>query len=152
MYSLPQSRHRKINKRKKQRSTARAAASHGPSLTSNKNLRIGSIIVIAVLAIAVVAYLIAFNRPLSGSQEVTTQSGLKYIDERVGDGPTPKPGQTVTVNYVGTTQSTGVEFDNSYKRNQPADFKIGVGQVIKGWDEGLMTMKVGGKRKLIIPG
>ena len=95
-----------------------------------------------MLAVAVVAYLIAFNRPLPASQEVTTESGLKYVDERVGDGPTPKPGQTVTVNYVGTTQSTGVEFDNSYKRHQPADFKIGVGQVIKGWDEGLMTMRL----------
>jgi peptidylprolyl isomerase len=78
-------------------------------------------------------------------------SGLKYTDLRVGTGPSPQPGQTVTVNYVGKLQS-GKQFESSYDRGQPADFAIGVGRVIKGWDEGLMTMKVGGKRKLVVPG
>jgi len=84
------------------------------------------------------------------SNEITTASGLKYVDEKVGDGPSPKSGQSVTVHYVGTLQD-GKKFDSSRDRNQPITFQIGVGQVIKGWDEGIMTMKVGGKRKLIIP-
>ena len=147
---MPQSRHRKINKRKRERKE-RAASSHGPSITKSKNFRIGIIILIAVLTLSAVAYLF-INRPGRAGSEITTASGLKYIDEKVGDGPSPKAGQTVTVHYIGTVPSTGKEFENSYKRRQPADFKIGVGEVIKGWDEGLMTMKVGGKRKLIIPG
>ena len=82
--------------------------------------------------------------------EVTTPSGLKYIDEVVGTGPSPQKGQQVTVHYVGTLED-GKKFDSSKDRNQPFTFTIGIGQVIKGWDEGVMSMKVGGKRKLIIP-
>ena len=81
---------------------------------------------------------------------ITTESGLKYIDSVAGDGESPKPGQMVTVHYTGTLEN-GTKFDSSVDRGQPFTFKIGVGQVIKGWDEGVMTMKVGGKRKLIIP-
>ena len=83
-------------------------------------------------------------------QEVTTESGLKYIDEVVGTGESPKPGQTVTVHYTGTLED-GTKFDSSVDRGSPFSFQIGVGRVIKGWDEGVMTMKVGGKRRLIIP-
>jgi FKBP-type peptidyl-prolyl cis-trans isomerase len=97
-----------------------------------------------VLVGSVVAYLMTRDK----SQVTTT--GLKIEDIRVGDGPSPQPGQTITVNYVGTLEN-GKEFDNSYKKGAPVDFRIGVGEVIKGWDEGLMTMKVGGKRKLFIP-
>jgi len=147
---VPQSRHRKINPRKKQRA-ARAASHRGPSITSSKNTKIGAIILIAVVAVVLVTYLY-INRPKPAGPEVTTASGLRYIDEKVGDGPSPQAGQTVSVHYRGITQSTGKEFDSSYKRNTPSDFRIGVGEVIKGWDEGLMTMKVGGKRKLIVPG
>ena len=82
--------------------------------------------------------------------EVTTPSGLKYIDEVVGTGPSPQKGQQVTVHYVGTLED-GKKFDSSRDRDQPFTFTIGVGQVSKGWDEGVMSMKVGGKRKLIIP-
>jgi FKBP-type peptidyl-prolyl cis-trans isomerase len=82
--------------------------------------------------------------------EVTTPSGLKYVDEVIGTGPSPEKGQQVTVHYVGTLED-GKKFDSSKDRNQPFTFTIGVGQVIKGWDEGVMSMKVGGKRKLIIP-
>lgn len=146
---MPQSRHRKIDPRKRQRA-ARAAANHGPSITKSKNFKIGAIVLIAVIAVVAVAYVIT-TRPAPGGAEVVTPSGLKYVDEKVGDGPMPQVGQTVTVNYSGKTVSTGVEFDSSYKRGTPADFQIGVGKVIKGWDEGLMTMRVGGKRKLIVP-
>lgn len=146
---MPQSRHRKINKRKKQREQ-RAKSSHGPSLTSNRNVKIGAIILAAVLVLSVIGYLVA-ARTGAKATPITTASGLQYIDEKIGDGPTPQPGQTVTVNYIGVTKSTGVEFDNSYKRGAPVDFRLGVGQVIRGWEEGLSTMKVGGKRKLIIP-
>ncbi len=81
---------------------------------------------------------------------ITTPSGLKYIDEKVGTGPSPKAGQNVTVHYTGTLVD-GKKFDSSVDRGQPFTFTIGVGQVIKGWDEGVMSMKVGGRRKLIIP-
>lgn len=81
---------------------------------------------------------------------VTTPSGLKYIDIEEGDGAMPQKGQTVVVHYTGTLED-GSKFDSSRDRNRPFSFKLGVGQVIKGWDEGVGTMKVGGRRKLIIP-
>lgn len=90
------------------------------------------------------------SAPISDANVVTTPSGLKYVDLEEGTGATPEPGQTVTVHYTGTLEN-GKKFDSSRDRNQPFKFKIGQGQVIKGWDEGLSTMKVGGRRKLIIP-
>ena len=86
------------------------------------------------------------------SQEniVTTPSGLQYVDIVEGTGATPEAGQTVRVHYTGTLED-GTKFDSSRDRNQPFEFKIGRSQVIRGWDEGLSTMKVGGQRKLIIP-
>ena len=81
---------------------------------------------------------------------VTTDSGLKYVELKEGKGATPKTGQTVVVHYTGTLED-GKKFDSSRDRNSPFQFKIGVGQVIKGWDEGVGTMKVGDRRKLIIP-
>lgn len=81
---------------------------------------------------------------------VTTDSGLKYVELKEGNGATPKTGQTVVVHYTGTLED-GTKFDSSRDRNSPFQFKIGVGQVIKGWDEGVGTMKVGDRRQLIIP-
>jgi peptidylprolyl isomerase len=86
----------------------------------------------------------------SAEDPITTPSGLQYVDIQVGDGPTPQQGQTVSVNYVGRLED-GTIFDSSYKRDQPFNFTLGVGQVIRGWDEGVATMRVNGKRKLIIP-
>lgn len=80
----------------------------------------------------------------------TTKSGLQYVDKVVGAGPQPKTGQTVRVHYTGWL-TDGKKFDSSVDRGQPFEFILGVGQVIKGWDEGVSTMKVGSKRKLIIP-
>lgn len=84
------------------------------------------------------------------SSEITTPSGLKYVDLVVGAGESPKPGQMVTVHYTGTLEN-GTKFDSSVDRGQPLNFPIGTGRVIQGWDEGIMSMKIGGKRKLIIP-
>jgi peptidylprolyl isomerase len=81
---------------------------------------------------------------------ITTASGLQYVDRVEGSGATPQKGQTVVVHYTGTLQD-GSKFDSSRDRGQPFSFPLGMGRVIKGWDEGLATMKVGGQRKLIIP-
>ena len=81
---------------------------------------------------------------------VETSSGLKYVDEVVGTGASPTKGKRVTVHYTGTLTS-GKKFDSSRDRGEPFQFVIGVGQVIKGWDEGVLSMNVGGKRKLMIP-
>ena len=80
----------------------------------------------------------------------TTDSGLKYYDIVEGDGETPQAGQTVEVNYTGWLQD-GTKFDSSVERGQPFSFVLGTGNVIPGWDEGVATMKVGGKRQLVIP-
>jgi peptidylprolyl isomerase len=104
------------------------------------------ILIVIALAASAAAYIITHRGP----EEITTPSGLRYTDLREGTGPTPQRGQTVTVHYVGTLEN-GKKFDSSYDRGAPADFRIGVGQVIKGWDEGLMSMKTGGKRRLVIP-
>jgi peptidylprolyl isomerase len=85
---------------------------------------------------------------------VTTPSGLKYIDIKVGTGASPRTGQTVVVNYTGWLYENGrkgAKFDSSLDRNEPFEFPIGMHHVIAGWDEGVATMKVGGKRTLIIP-
>ena len=91
------------------------------------------------------------NGPPSVSGEpVETGSGLKYIEIEPGSGDSPEPGQTVVVHYTGWLED-GTKFDSSVDRGQPFSFPIGTGRVIRGWDEGLATMQVGGKRRLIIP-
>lgn len=90
------------------------------------------------------------QNPNTMTDLIMTASGLKYKDVKVGDGATPKTGQTVVVHYTGTLED-GTKFDSSRDRNSPFSFKLGVGQVIKGWDEGLSTMNVGGRRTLVIP-
>lgn len=119
---------------------------------TERKVRTGAMIAVIALALAAVAYVIyqrTYRGKTSGS-EVTTASGLKYIDLVEGTGPSPTRGQMISVNYTGTLES-GTKFDSSYDRGTPYEFRIGTGSVIRGWDEGLMTMKVGGKRKLIIP-
>jgi len=82
---------------------------------------------------------------------ITTDSGLKYIDIKIGDGASPQTGDKVSVHYTGWLLSNGRKFDSSKDRDQPFTFEIGKGRVIKGWDEGVASMKVGGYRQLIIP-
>jgi FKBP-type peptidyl-prolyl cis-trans isomerase len=79
-----------------------------------------------------------------------TMAALQIEEMVVGTGPSPKAGQTVSVHYTGWL-TNGKKFDSSVDRGQPFEFDVGVGQVIKGWDEGVLSMKVGGKRKLTIP-
>jgi len=76
---------------------------------------------------------------------------LEITDVREGDGPVAAAGQTVSVHYVGVAHSTGEDFDASYNRGEPLQFRLGVGQVIQGWDTGVQGMKVGGRRQLVIP-
>jgi peptidylprolyl isomerase len=80
---------------------------------------------------------------------ITTPSGLKYIDEVIGSGPSPKIGQFVTVKYIGTL-SNGKSFDST-EAKRPYTFQLGIDKAIPGWEEGIMSMKVGGKRLLIVP-
>ena len=86
----------------------------------------------------------------SEKKVVETKSGLKYIDEKEGAGDRAQSGDTVEVHYTGWLKD-GKKFDSSVDRGKPFSFKLGAGQVIKGWDEGVAGMRVGGKRKLIIP-
>jgi peptidylprolyl isomerase len=76
---------------------------------------------------------------------------LQVVDEVVGEGAEAKAGMTVSAHYVGVAYSSGEEFDASWNRGKPLDFRLGVGQVIPGWDQGIQGMKVGGRRRLTIP-
>jgi len=90
----------------------------------------------------------------SAAKPVTTSSGLQIIDTKPGTGAAPRTGQTVSVHYTGwlyVNGAKGKKFDSSVDRNEPFEFPVGAGRVIKGWDEGVGSMKVGGKRTLIIP-
>lgn len=108
-------------------------------------IKMSSVILLAILcAMPVHAAETKVNKMM------TTDSGLKYVDVVVGKGASPTRGKQVKVHYTGTLEN-GTKFDSSVDRRQPFSFIIGVGQVIKGWDEGVMGMKAGGKRKLVIP-
>lgn len=125
---------------------------HVPSPPTSKSyslewkLLAGVVILVAVL---VGGYLAVFKNRVREPAPIVTASGLKYVDLKVGDGPTPRLGQRVQVHYIGWL-ANGTEFNNSYKLGRPAEFPLGPG-LIPGWNEGLQSMKVGGKRRLIIP-
>ena len=90
----------------------------------------------------------------SAAKPVTTSTGLQIIDTKAGTGATPRAGQTAVVHYTGWLSNNGAKgakFDSSVDRNEPFEFPLGQGRVIKGWDEGVATMKIGGKRTLIVP-
>ena len=90
------------------------------------------------------------NNGSEKGSSVMTDSGLQFVEIEEGDGPVPQAGQTIVVHYTGWLED-GTKFDSSVDRGQPFEFTLGAGQVIAGWDEGLSTMKVGGKRQLILP-
>jgi len=112
---------------------------------------------LAAALVAAVCLFVAGPMPAKAQTEgktITTPLGLKIIDTKVGTGVQPKKGQTVVVNYTGWLYENGAKgkkFDSSLDRGYPFMFKLGEGQVIQGWDDGLATMRVGGKRTLIIP-
>ena len=104
--------------------------------------------------LAIFGAVLAMTTAASAAETVTTPSGLKYRDEVVGTGAAPKSGQSVSVHYTGWLDENGKpgkKFDSSRDRGQPLSFPLGQGRVISGWDEGVATMKVGGRRTLIIP-
>ena len=148
---MPQSRHRKTSKAKKRPKGLYPAAKAKPHTPRSRQARIIAIVAVLLVAGLVIGYLVS-QRGGSGQAEIRTPSGLRYVELKEGTGPTPQKGQTVTVHYTGTLLN-GTKFDSSYDHpgGQPSDFRIGVGAVIKGWDEGLMSMKVGGKRRFTIP-
>ncbi|NUR06665.1 MAG: FKBP-type peptidyl-prolyl cis-trans isomerase [Nocardioidaceae bacterium] len=91
------------------------------------------------------------EKPEVDPPEGEPPTNLEIIDLREGEGEEAAAGQTVRVHYVGVAHSTGEEFDASYNRGDPLQFRLGVGQVISGWDAGVQGMKVGGRRRLTIP-
>ncbi len=122
------------------------------------NLRTASAIAALALAGTTAVVLVTGGLPSVSAQTVgkpmTTSTGLQITDTKVGTGDTPKPGQICVMHYTGWLYENGVKgkkFDSSLDRGQPFEFSIGRGQVIGGWDQGVATMKVGGKRTLIIP-
>jgi peptidylprolyl isomerase len=110
--------------------------------------------VTAMLTAAVVTAPVCPAMAQAKGKIMTTASGLKIEDTQVGSGETPKSGQICVMHYTGWLYDNGAKgkkFDSSVDRNEPFEFQIGKGRVIKGWDEGVSTMQVGGKRTLIIP-
>jgi peptidylprolyl isomerase len=107
-----------------------------------------------IVALAAVLFAPAGAFAQGTGKPVTTASGLQIIDTKIGTGPSPKPGQTCVMHYTGWLYENGQKgkkFDSSVDRNEPFEFPIGQHHVIAGWDEGVASMKVGGKRTLIIP-
>ncbi len=91
------------------------------------------------------------DKPEIDFPDTPAPADLVVTDVVVGDGPEAAAGQTVKVHYVGVAHSTGEEFDASYHRGEPLQFRLGIGQVISGWDQGVQGMRVGGRRQLLIP-
>lgn len=146
---MPQSRRRHTNKNRRTSKSASAPRNTPKPRSSGQGTRVIALFIIGALVISGLYFLYA-RTGRGGGDEVTTASGLVYVDEVVGTGESPRAGQTITVHYTGKL-ANGKKFDSSLDKGRPIDFVIGTGAVIKGWDEGLMSMKVGGKRKLIIP-
>jgi peptidylprolyl isomerase len=124
--------------------------------------RTGSFLLAGIAAIALVAFPAAGDeKSKAGAEKEKSESkmqrlpsGLQYEDVKVGTGAMPKTGQTCVMHYTGwlwESGAKGAKFDSSVDRGQPFEFPLGQGRVIKGWDEGVATMKVGGKRNLLIP-
>jgi len=113
----------------------------------NKNFIIFSVVAVIIIVLAGVYF---FSGNKDQMENKTLENGLQIIDEVAGTGAEATVGSFVSVNYVGAL-ADGKKYDSSYDRNQPFSFVLGTGQVIEGWDQGVVGMKVGGKRKLVIP-
>jgi FKBP-type peptidyl-prolyl cis-trans isomerase len=130
----------KPNSLRERRRAARAARRR------TQKISVAGLSGLIVLLTAFLIYQNVFNQP----DTITTASGLQYQELAVGEGPAAKAGDTVSVHYTGTLQN-GQKFDSSVDRGVPFTLTLGLGSVIQGWEEGLLGMQVGGKRKLIIP-
>ena len=119
---------------------------------SKKAWLLGGVCIPVVAAVTLVVLTVAADDKKDKDEKIiTTASGLKYVEVKIGDGKEVKEGSKVIVHYTGTLEN-GKKFDSSVDRGKPfGPLNVGAGEVIKGWDEGLQGMKVGGKRKLIIP-
>ena len=137
---MPKSRQRKSGKH---RSNTKSVYSQQTSPSRTRVVAIGVIGGLVILGGAFFVF-------RGGANEIKTPSGLRYVDLVKGTGASPQQGQNVTVNYIGTL-ADGTKFDSSYDRGQPSTLRLATDSVIRGWVEGLMTMRVGGKRKLIVP-
>jgi peptidylprolyl isomerase len=110
--------------------------------------------ILAAVVLTSIAAMTSDDPASAAPKSVTTSSGLQIIDTKVGTGASPKQGQTAVVHYTGWLYENGAKgekFDSSVDRGQPFEFPVGQGRVIKGWDEGVASMKIGGKRTLIVP-
>jgi peptidylprolyl isomerase len=119
-----------------------------------KRVRTLAAIVLAAALTGIVAVGTSTSSKAQAAKTMTTASGLQIADSKVGTGATPKPGQTCVMHYTGWLYENGAKgkkFDSSVDRGEPFEFPIGQKRVIAGWDEGVASMKVGGKRTLIIP-
>lgn len=149
---MPQSRKRHTARRTHTRGTSAASQQRSQERhAKQRRTRVIAAVVIVALAAGAAAYLLVPGLPGRAGAEVTTPTGLKYTDLVVGTGASPRPGQTAVVHYTGTLQSDGTKFDSSRDKGQPFSFVFKQSPMIAGWDEGLSTMKVGGRRRLVVP-
>ncbi len=147
---MPQSRKRQTGKRRGRRSLYPPQAQSHKGTPPRTKLIAGVLIGLLVVAGFALLYK-EYGGGAGAGAEVTTPSGLRYSEQTEGTGPSPQVGQKVSVHYTGTLEN-GTKFDSSRDPGkQPLEFVVGGGQMIKGFDEGVRGMKVGGKRKLIIP-
>jgi hypothetical protein len=147
---LPQSRKRRTARRTHPNRTSFGAQDKTQRHARQNRTRLIAVVIIVLLAAGAAAYLFVPGLPGRTGAEVTTPSGLKYTDLVVGTGASPRPGQTAVVHYTGTL-TDGTKFDSSRDKGQPMSFVFKTQPMIPGWDEGVSTMKVGGRRKLVVP-
>lgn len=149
---MPQSRKRRTGRRKPSRGQS---AYHPSARGGGGRRRTWAKLVVVLMVLALVgagaAYLFGPGRRGGAvGTEVTTASGLRYTDLAEGTGPSPRPGQTALMHYTGTLEN-GTQFDTSRDGDPPLSFTVGGSGIIQGWNEGVLTMKVGGRRRLVIP-
>lgn len=148
---MPQSRKRHTAGRSHTRHTSHGAQERTQARQAKqKRTRLIAAVIIVALVAGAAAYFFVPGLLSRAGAEVTTPSGLKYTDLVVGNGPSPRAGQTAVVHYTGTL-TDGTKFDSSRDKGQPYSFAFRQTPMIKGWDEGLSTMKVGGRRRLVVP-